>query len=167
MNQAESGRSLIEMLAVIGIIGVLSVGVVSTVRWGLVSGQTFSLQADVESAAQQLQELCSWNSSWEDCQPQSTDLDLPKNFKVVVNGETDLELKVCQVDDECKGVVPVRVCRRLLNPTYTNWTEDLIESITVNSGSAIPLPLSDGIWKTACGSSSFAPAVTMEFTVIK
>lgn len=163
MNQAESGRSLIEMLAVIGIIGVLSVGVISTVRWGLVSGQTFSLQADVESAAQQLQELCSWNGDWDDCNAKTTDLDLPSS----------LTLKEGTGILQTTEAVPVRVCRRLLNPTYTNWTEDLVGSIyIVETGRSelIPIPDNDEgreIWKTACGTSAFGPPVTMEFTVIK
>lgn len=157
MKQAESGRSLIEMLAVIGIIGVLSVGIISTVRWGLVSGGAFSLQADVESAAQQLQELCAWNGSWGECGPQTTDLDLPSSLTLKEGA-----VGILQTTE----TVPVRVCRRLLNPAYTNWSEDLIASISVG-GSANGVPLSDGIWQNACGGSSFGSPVTMEFTVVK
>lgn len=167
MNQAESGRSLIEMLAVIGIIGVLSVGVISTVRWGLVSGKTFSLQADVESAAQQLQELCSWNGDWDECNAKTTDLDLPSSL--TLKEEADGILQTTEA-------VPVRVCRRLLNPTYTNWTEDLVGSIKIiipngpTNTKSIPIPDTDegrNYWKSACGTSASGSPVTMEFTVIK
>lgn len=165
MNQAESGRSLIEMLAVIGIIGVLSVGVISTVRWGLVSGGAFSLQADVESAAQQLQELCSWNDDWPDCQYQcpdnNCDIDKPASLKLEKTGENADGILTAEN-------VPVRVCRRLLNPTYTNWSKDLIEEITTSAyTSSIPIPLPENKWQDACGKSSFGKPVTMKFHVLK
>ena len=164
MNQAESGRSLIEMLAVIGIIGVLSVGVISTVRWGLVSGGAFSLQADVESAAQQLQELCSWNNDWKDCSyncPENNcDIDKPASLKLVNTGENADGILTAEN-------VPVRVCRRLLNPTYTNWSEDLIKSIAVGNGEAKDVPLPEGYWQGACGGACSTGSVTMKLYVLK
>lgn len=167
MKQAESGRSLIEMLAVIGIIGVLSVGIITGVRWGLVSGGSFSLQADVESAAQQVQELCAWSNGWSDCSFTRNDIQdiLPEN------------LGYSQPDNEfvlTASSVPIRVCRRLMNPLYTTWNQNLIKSIkipgsggyyTCSNGCSIS-SLTESTWRTACG-GAFGGDVTMEFYVVE
>ena len=163
MKQAESGRSLIEMLAVIGIIGVLSVGIITGVRWGLVSGGSFSLQADVESAAQQVQELCAWSNGWSDCSYTSNDIQdiLPENLGYSQSGN-EFVLTASSV--------PVRVCRRLMNPLYTTWNQNLIKSIkipgyTCSSGCSIS-SLTESTWRTACG-GAFGGDVTMEFYVVE
>ena len=181
MKQAESGRSLIEMLAVIGIIGVLSVGVITGVRWGLVSGGSFSLQADVESAAQQLQELCAWSNGWRDCSFTTDDIQeiLPEDLTYSYPGDSF---------SLASSSVPVRVCRRLMNPLYTNWNEDLIERVVIDNCSGNDYCQCDGSgcylrddkvcsnaegsctevpWDRTCGSSSMNSSVEMKFYVVK
>ncbi len=169
MKQAESGRSLIEMLAVIGIIGVLSVGIITGVRWGLVSGGSFSLQADVESAAQQVQELCAWSNGWSDCSFTSDDIQdiLPENLGYS-KSDSGNEFVLTA------SSVPVRVCRRLMNPLYTTWNQNLIKSIKIpGSGSSYTCSngcsissLTESTWRTACG-GAFGGDVTMEFYVVE
>ena len=171
MKQAESGRSLIEMLAVIGIIGVLSVGIITGVRWGLVSGGSFSLQADVESAAQQVQELCAWSNGWSDCSFTSDDIQdiLPENLGYS-KSDSGNEFVLTA------SSVPVRVCRRLMNPLYTTWNQNLIKSIritgsgssdTCSNGNGCSISsLTESTWRTACG-GAFGGDVTMEFYVVE
>lgn len=146
MKQNESGRSLIEMLAVIGIIGVLSVGVVSGIRWGLVGGGSFKLQSEIESMAQQVQDLCAWEGL-EDCTIMEGDIELPTGWSIVTSG--DYETQYIQVPN-----VKQRICRRFVNPFYVNWTQGTIERIQVGEGTVADVPISStSWWRNACPKS--------------
>lgn len=169
MNQNESGRSMAEMMAVLGIIGTLTVGVLAGIRWGLVSGGAFKLQNDVEYAAQEVQELCAWNNSWDDCAASSGDVDnwpsslSTNNFtSAVEDGEEYLVLKT-------KDKISVRQYRRMINAAYTTWAPGLLHKVVLSDCSttnATTLPLQDGTWMTICGGYGAEPSV-MEFWVIK
>ncbi len=154
MNQAESGRSLVEMLAVIGIIGVLSIGIISGIRWGVVSGGAFRLQNAVESAAQELQGLCAWNTDWDRCAPKANDFDYSDEL-IFVDKTSYFEVKN----------VSQRVCRRLLNPNYTTWTKGLIGYVEVG-GSSYSIPPAEDAWRSICG-GAFGGDVSMKFYVEK
>jgi len=62
--QNETGRSLIEMLAVVSIIGVLIVGTMSALRFGTVSLQVSSVYDLIENTAAGVSDLYSWNRSY-------------------------------------------------------------------------------------------------------
>lgn len=59
-NNQESGRTMMEMIGVIAIIGVLTVGAVSTVNYGLESFRVSSAFNLVESTANNVSDLYSW-----------------------------------------------------------------------------------------------------------
>ena len=60
----EQGRSLVEMMAVICIIGVLTVGAISATSYGLQSMNLVSLYETVESTASGVSDLYSWSRAY-------------------------------------------------------------------------------------------------------
>ena len=60
----ETGRSLIEMLAVVSVMGVLVVGAMSALRFGTVSMQVSSVYDQIENVAAGVSDLYSWNRSY-------------------------------------------------------------------------------------------------------
>ena len=60
MNNQESGRTMMEMIGVIAIIGVLTVGAISTVNFGLESFRVSSAFSLVETTAGSVSDLYSW-----------------------------------------------------------------------------------------------------------
>ena len=62
--QDETGRSLIEMLAVVSVMGVLIVGAMSALRFGTVSMQVSSVYELIENTAAGVSDLYSWNRSY-------------------------------------------------------------------------------------------------------
>ena len=62
----ESGRSLVEMLGVLTIIGVLGVGVISSVNFGMESMRVAAVYDEVEVTAQGVRDLYSWQRSYPD-----------------------------------------------------------------------------------------------------
>jgi len=59
-NNQESGRTMMEMIGVIAIIGVLTVGAISTVNYGLESFRVSSAFSLVETTANNVSDLYSW-----------------------------------------------------------------------------------------------------------
>ena len=60
----ESGRSLVEMLGVLTIIGILGVGVISSVNFGMESMRIASVYDEVELTAQGVRDLYSWQRNY-------------------------------------------------------------------------------------------------------
>jgi len=65
-NINESGRSMVEMLGVLAIIGVLTAGVMSTVNYGIESFRVRAVYDLVEETARGVADLYSWKRSYRD-----------------------------------------------------------------------------------------------------
>ena len=90
-NTNETGRSMVEMLGVLAIIGVLTVGAMSTVNYGIESFRVRSAYDLVEETAKGVVDLYSWKRSYRD------DDDDGKN-------RTAMKTKVCKnIFNECKN----------------------------------------------------------------
>ena len=63
INQ-ESGRTMMEMIGVIAIIGVLTIGAISTVNYGLEAFRVSSAHTLVETTANNVSDLYSWKRSF-------------------------------------------------------------------------------------------------------
>jgi len=63
-EQNERGRSLVEMLAVVSIMGVLLVGAMSALRFGMTSMQVSSAYNLIENIAEGVGDLYSWNRGY-------------------------------------------------------------------------------------------------------
>ena len=68
----ESGRSLTEMMAVLGIIGVLTVGIVSGIQFGMTSFRVNALYNTIETTASGVIDLYSWSRKYPESDDAST-----------------------------------------------------------------------------------------------
>jgi len=137
INQ-ESGRSMTEMIGVIAIIGVLTVGAISAANFGLESYRVAAVANQIELAAEGVTDLYSWGRSYptedstdmrnkicqnhsvfdDDCVPEQT------NFAAVMTAWGYLELHA-DSESQFKIVltnVPYTACNQLLDTKWANVT---------------------------------------------
>lgn len=62
----ESGRSMVEMLGVLCIVGVLTIGAASVVQFGMRSYQATNLYSRIENAASDVSDRYSWRRTYPD-----------------------------------------------------------------------------------------------------
>lgn len=62
----ESGRSMVEMLGVLCIVGVLTIGAASVVQFGMRSYQATNLYSRIENAASDVSDRYSWKRTYPD-----------------------------------------------------------------------------------------------------
>jgi len=130
----ESGRSLVEMLGVLTIIGVLGVGVISSVNFGMESMRVAAVYDEVEVTAQGVRDLYSWQRNY----PSDT---ASMREKICNNGVFDRDctanhvvttpwgnLEVSSGGDDHFMItltnVPKRACERLLAYQWKNVTPE-------------------------------------------
>ena len=89
----ESGRSLVEMLGVLTIIGILGVGVISSVNFGMESMRIASAYDEVELTAQGVRDLYSWQRNYP-LPAQKADM----KAKICANGIFDRECDTAVAD---------------------------------------------------------------------
>ena len=66
-DSSETGRSMVEMLGVIAIIGVISVGGITSMSYIDSYFRTSSTLLEVDQMAQDINDMCSWSSSYSNC----------------------------------------------------------------------------------------------------
>lgn len=64
IQNQETGRSLVEMLCVIGIISILTVGVMSTVQYGMTSYRAEAMHTTIEYVANGTADIYSWSRAY-------------------------------------------------------------------------------------------------------
>ena len=135
INNSESGRTMMEMIGVIAIIGILTVGAISTVNYGLESFRVSSAFSLVETTANNVSDLYSWRREFPTDRTSMRD-------KICANKVFDEE---CVADQENATVstpwgyltvepdsetqyritltnVPYMACNQLLTMKWTNVT---------------------------------------------
>ena len=137
-NNQESGRTMMEMIGVIAIIGVLTVGAISTVNYGLESFRVSSVFGLVENTANSVSELYSWRRELptnaqsmrnqicenrvfdEDCiqdQQNAATIATPWGFlRVEPHSSSQYQITLTNV--------PFQACSQLLTQKWTNVTLD-------------------------------------------
>ena len=107
----QSGRSLFEMIVVIGIVGLLTITAISGLGGGTANMKANALQYDIEEMAKRIIELNAWNR---DGTFDSCDVDRDE-----IANEIDAKLD----NDNCKLTTPVlneKVCNLLMSKPFTN-----------------------------------------------
>lgn len=139
----EQGRSLVEMLAVVCIIGVLTVGAISATSYGLKSMNLVSLYETVESTASGVSDLYSWSRAYpnsDDGSAENMGTKIAENdicdgcIAVEENAVTDktplLKMTISPNDEssftitlaphEEDTTIPVDICNRLADFAWQN-----------------------------------------------
>ena len=98
INNQESGRTMLEMMGVIAIIGVLTVGVLSTMNYGLESFRVSSAFTLVETTANNVSDLYSWRREF----PASNEAESMRN-KICDNNVFD---ETCVSDQLTAATIP-------------------------------------------------------------
>lgn len=131
-NNMQSGRSMVEMLAVLGVIGTISVGVMTGIGYGLSRTQATVISTNVQRGIQDIQEMCSWEGgNYKNCFEDETtikdfkddDKSVRGNWKIV--GEDGSFTVTIQN-------VPQRACRQMVNSEVTHWEDSGVSKITVD-----------------------------------
>jgi len=138
-NINESGRSMVEMLGVLAIIGVLTVGAMSTVNYGIESFRVRSVYDSVEETARGVADLYSWKRSYaDDGDASATKAKICKNVfdDKCIESETNAAIKTAwgnlSVALDENGAefhiqvtgVPYGSCNQLLNMDWINVSLD-------------------------------------------
>ena len=143
--QTESGRSLVEMLGVLTIIGILGAGAISSLNFGMESMRVGTLFNEVEATAQHVRDLYSWNREYPGpdaqnkmnskiCNNNVFDTDCKDNKAVVDPPWGELQVLVGSGKKEANGEefgngeyftikltgIPETACTRLLSYEWTN-----------------------------------------------
>lgn len=147
MKSQEYGRSLVEMLAVVGIMSIIGMGAVATVRYAIVGGAALGVQTSVENAVQGIQELCSWDPNYNNCnltQQVAIDNDIVKEGGNMTVATTENAFTVTVTG------VSKRACRRLINPAYTTWAPGLVKFINAHGsdGRRAVSSLNSSYWRS-------------------
>ena len=127
----EQGRSLVEMMAVLCIIGVITVGAISATSYGLQSMNLVSLYETVESTARGVSDLYSWSRAY----PNSDD-----------GSAENMGTKIAE-NDICDG------CKAVGDSAETSETPLLKMTISPNDGASFSIPfvvcsrLADFAWQ--------------------
>jgi len=69
MNKTQSGRSMLEMLAVLCVIGVLTVGVLLGYRQGMIRYKTYRTHVELSEVVDGVYRVCNFWSSLKECEP--------------------------------------------------------------------------------------------------
>ena len=139
LNTQETGRTMMEMIGVIAIIGVLTIGAISTVNYGLESFRVSSAHSLVENTANNVSDLYSWKRGF----PTTEEAKAMRN-KICANKEVFDEDCVAEQETaatvgtawgylkvEPKNIsqfqitltnVPYQACNQLLGMKWTNVT---------------------------------------------
>ena len=147
-NINESGRSMVEMLGVLAIIGVLTVGAMSTVNYGIESFRVRAVYDLVEETARGVSDLQSWKRCYADESPAATKTKICKNVFddkcETGTGITDATIKTAwgklSVSLDNNGSefhiqvtgVPYGSCNQLLNMDWVNVSLDANQSCSAN-----------------------------------
>ena len=136
-NTQESGRTMMEMIGVIAIIGVLTVGALSTVNYGLESFRVSSAFSLVETTANNVSDLYSWRREFPtDASSMKTKICANKVFdEACVEGQENATVSTpwgyltVAPDNEMQYQitltnVPYMACNQLLTMKWTNVTPD-------------------------------------------
>ena len=115
----EQGRSLVEMMAVLCIIGVITVGAISATSYGLQSMNLVSLYETVESTASGVSDLYSWSRAY----PNSDD-----------GSAENMGTKIAE-NDICDG------CKAVGDSAETSETPLLKMTISPNDGASFYITL--------------------------
>ncbi|MDY6407860.1 MAG: hypothetical protein SPL08_04080 [Pseudomonadota bacterium] len=136
INNQESGRSMVEMMGVLAIIGVLSIGAISTANFGLESFRVSSAFTLIENTAMGVSDLYSWKREFPDhnsndmrnkiCNNKVFDDPCESDEDVAtvttpwgslrVEADSSAQFKITLTD------VPYRACSQLLTMKWTNVT---------------------------------------------
>lgn len=96
MNTNETGRSMVEMLGVLAVIGVLTVGGISAMNFGMQAYNVSQVYSQVEETARGISDIFSWSRAY----PTKGDT----NFATRVVGNDVCDAYGCQVTDDEKAV---------------------------------------------------------------
>ncbi|MBR6412578.1 MAG: hypothetical protein IKS41_05415 [Alphaproteobacteria bacterium] len=139
INNQESGRTMMEMIGVIAIIGVLTVGAISAVNFGLESFRVSSAFSMVENTAAAVSDLYSWkrefptnaeakqmrdkicdNKVFDDtCLDQENAATIPTAWGyLMVEPDSASQFKITLTN------VPYMSCNQLMTMSWTNATLD-------------------------------------------
>lgn len=145
----EQGRSLVEMLAVVSIIGVLTVGAISAATYGLKSMNLASLYETVESTASGVSDLYSWSRAYpnsDDGSAENMGTKIAENdicdgctadgnnavtdetplLKMTISPDTAENFQIILTPHGEADTIPVDICNRLADFTWQNveWDEN-------------------------------------------
>lgn len=144
----EQGRSLVEMLAVVCIIGVLTVGAISATSYGLKSMNLVSLYETVESTASAVSDLYSWSRAYpnsDDGSAENMGTKIAENdicdgciaveenavtnetplLKMIISPKDESSFTITLAPHEEDATIPVDICNRLADFAWQNveWDE--------------------------------------------
>ncbi len=145
----EQGRSLVEMLAVLSVIGVLTIGAISATTYGLKSMNLASLYETIESTASGVSDLYSWSRAYptegmgdkianndicDGCQAEGNSAVTDKTplLKMTISPDTAENFQIILTPHEGSDTIPVDICNRLADFTWQNVEWD--ESNTCSEG---------------------------------
>lgn len=122
----ESGRSMVEMLGVLCIVGVLTIGAASVVQFGMRSYQATNLYSRIENAASDVSDRYSWRRTYPDKLTQDLTTTLGGTYddgKIKV--ETPLGTMVVAAEDAngftiTVNGVPKSPCQQLQSMKWVN-----------------------------------------------
>lgn len=139
----EQGRSLVEMLAVVCIIGVLTVGAISATSYGLKSMNLVSLYETVESTASGVSDLYSWSRAYptdgmgdkianndicDGCTADGNDAVTNETplLKMTISPHDESSFTITLASHEEDTTIPVDICNRLADFAWQNveWDEN-------------------------------------------
>lgn len=145
----EQGRSLVEMLAVVCIIGVLTVGAISATSYGLKSMNLVSLYEAVESTASGVSDLYSWSRAYpnsDDGSAENMGTKIAKNdicdgctadgnnavtnetplLKMIISPNDESSFTITLAPHDGEDNIPVDICNRLADFAWQNveWDEN-------------------------------------------
>lgn len=143
----EQGRSLVEMLAVLSIIGVLTIGAISATTYGLKSMNLASLYETIESTASGVSDLYSWSRAYptegmgekianndicDGCQAEgdSAVTDKTPLLKMTISPDTAENFQIILTPYGESDTIPVDICNRLADFAWQNVEWESPESCT-------------------------------------
>lgn len=129
-NNMQSGRSMVEMLAVLGVIGTISVGVMTGIGYGLFRTQATVISTNVQRGIQDIQEMCSWDGgNYGNCLDTATieefkkdDISVRGNWDIVGANDGSFTITIKNV--------PQRACRQMVNSEVTHWEDSGVTQIS-------------------------------------
>lgn len=138
----EQGRSLVEMLAVVCVIGVLTVGAISATNYGFKSVRLVNLYETIESTASGVSDLYSWSRAYptkgmgekianndicDGCRAdgESATTDTTPLLKMTISPDTAENFQIILTPHEGETTIPMDICNRLADFDWQNaeWDE--------------------------------------------
>ena len=145
----EQGRSLVEMLAVVCIIGVLTAGAVSAMNYGFKTVKLATLYETVEATAEGVSDLYSWSRAYpnsddgsaanmgtkiaqndicDGCKAVGNSAETTETplLKMTISPDTASNFLITLTPHDGDGTIPVDICNRLADFNWKNveWHEE-------------------------------------------